>query len=213
MRLFGNLPRIFVKQHKEWAEILVRFETRNKYVMMDEAKNELGQVVERGGGLLHVLRRLVLQSHRPLEIDVLDRDGSVVLRLSRSFFWFFSELNILSGEGERLGSVHRRWALLSRRYELRDNLSVVFADIVSRFWRIWTFPVIGRDRMGKAEITKRWGGLLREYFTDADTFCVDFGDFDWGTEQRAVIFAAAIAIDFDFFENNNQRRSIGYQSG
>ena len=41
--------------------------------------------------------------------------------------------------------------------------------------------------------------MLREAFIDADTYCVEYGSgFD--EDQRAVILAAAISIDF--FENN-----------
>jgi uncharacterized protein YxjI len=50
-----------------------------------------------------------------------------------------------------------------------------------------------------ATVSRKWGGVLREAFTDADSYCVEYGSgFDEG--QRAVILAAAISIDF--FENN-----------
>ena len=61
---------------------------------------------------------------------------------------------------------------------------------------------------GEALISKRWGGGLREIFTDADTFMVDFGNGIWTEEQRQVIFAAAMSIDFDFFENNQGSRGV-----
>ena len=57
-------------------------------------------------------------------------------------------------------------------------------------------------RVHDAAVSKRWGGVLREAFTDADTFRVDFGSNGFSAQQRAVIFAAAISIDFDFFEKN-----------
>ena len=60
----------------------------------------------------------------------------------------------------------------------------------------------GEDGYSEAEIAKKWGGGLREIFTDADTFRVAFGAGSWTPEQRTVVFAAAISIDFDFFENN-----------
>ena len=53
-----------------------------------------------------------------------------------------------------------------------------------------------------ATISKKWGGALREVFSDADTFRIEFGTASWTEEQRAVLLAAAISIDFDFFENN-----------
>ena len=67
---------------------------------------------------------------------------------------------------------------------------------------MWTFPVEGADGARTATISKKWSGVLREALSDADTFRIDFGSGGWTDEQRAVILAAALAIDFDFFENN-----------
>ena len=60
------------------------------------------------------------------------------------------------------------------------------------------------DLQGKkvANIAKKWGGALREVFTNADAFLIDYGAANWKAHERAVIFAAAISIDFDFFEQN-----------
>ena len=60
----------------------------------------------------------------------------------------------------------------------------------------------------RGKVAKKWGGALREVFTDADAFLVDFSDHSWTSAQRAVIFAAAISIDFDFFENNQGSGSV-----
>jgi hypothetical protein len=57
----------------------------------------------------------------------------------------------------------------------------------------------------RAVITKKWRGLVTEYYTDADSFGLDFGTCEWTLAQRAVIFAAMISIDYDYFENNPGR--------
>ena len=46
--------------------------------------------------------------------------------------------------------------------------------------------------VGEATISKKWGGVVREFFTDADTFMIDFGSGEWTDDQRRVIFAAAL---------------------
>ena len=82
-----------------------------------------------------------------------------------------------------------------------DSLGHRFAQISGPRWRLWTFPVEGANGI-TATISKKWSGMLREFFSDADTFRVEFGPGGWSEEQRAIILAAAISIDFDFFENN-----------
>lgn len=194
-------PQLSLRQRKEWVEILVDFETRNQYAVRGAGGEELGTLAEQGGGIGRALTRWLLRSHRPLDAALCDRGGAVLLRCSRPFFFLFSELNVADAGGARVGSVHRRFGILRRRYDLRDAFGRTFARVTSPIWRIWTFFVKAEDGRD-ATIGKRWGGVLREVFADADTFGVDFSQAAWAPEERAVIFAAAVSIDFDFFENN-----------
>jgi uncharacterized protein YxjI len=200
-------PRLSLRQRKEWVEILIDFETRNQYAVRGAGGEELGTLAEQGGGLGRVLTRWLLRSHRPLEAALCDRAGALLLRFSRPFFLLFSDLHVTDAEGRRVGSVHRRFGILNRRYDLRDAFGRTFARVRSPLWRIWTFFVEAEDGR-RAAIGKRWGGLLREVFADADTFGVDFSQASFAPDERAVIFAAAVSIDFDFFENNAGRGGL-----
>jgi uncharacterized protein YxjI len=194
-------PQLSLKQRKEWVEILVDFETRNQYAVRGAGGEELGTLAEEGGGFARTLARFFLRSHRPLDAWLCDRGGAALLRLSRPFFFLFSDLHVADAQGVRVGSVHRRFGILHRKYDLRDSFGRTFARVKSPIWRLWTFFVKAEDGRD-ATIGKKWGGLLREVFADADTFGVDFSQATWAPEERAVIFAAAVSIDFDFFENN-----------
>lgn len=193
-----NQEQLFVRQIKEWIEIAVDWETTNRYEVLTYRKERVLLILERGGIFWTKIKRAIFRSHRPLSIDVVSSHGDPVLTMSRPFFFFFSTLKIQDAEGVFIGSVHRRLGLIFKKYDLRDREGRTFASIRSPLWRLWTFPVRG----SKARVTKRWGGVLREAFTDADTYLVDFGGEDWDLEQRAVFLSAAISIDFDFFENN-----------
>ena len=196
-------PELFVRQRKEWAEILVEWESRNQYAILDVQQNELGTIAERSGGLLNTLKRLLLRRHRPLAASVCGRDGRELLTLQRPCFLFFSRMNVRTPDGRTLGRVVRRFGILYKRYDLTDPQGRVFASIASPRWRLWTFPVQPRGGGPGATISKKWGGGLKEIFSDADTFRIEFGGGDWSDAQRAVLMAAAISIDFDFFEDNS----------
>jgi hypothetical protein len=206
------LPELFVRQRKEWVEIFVDWETRNQYSILAADGAELGLVVERAGGLWDALRRGFLRSHRPLEAAVVGSDGTPLCSFRRPFFWLFSHLVVSGPDGERMGEVSRRFGVLYKRYDLSDHLEVRFARIASPRWRLWTFPVEGAHGQ-TATISKKWGGVLREAFSGADTFRIEFGDASWTEEQRAVILAAALSIDFDFFENNRSQGGLALDLG
>jgi len=55
-------------------------------------------------------------------------------------------------------------------------------------------------------IRKQWGGLLRELFTDADAFGVEFQPHV-PVEVRKLLLVATFLVDFTCFENNQGRRS------
>lgn len=109
---------------------------------------------------------------------------------------------VLGVSATRIGRVRRRFGILHKKYDLVDETGQTFARIKSPAWRLWTFPVTDTLGVNQALITKQWGGALREMFSDADTFMIDFTGGRWDEGQRAIIFAAALSIDFDFFEKN-----------
>lgn len=192
----------FVRQQKEWTEILVNLETKNRYQILDVQGTEVGSIAEVSSGVSGFLRRNVFGSHRALDIRVLDADGAPVLNLSRDFFFLFSSIAITEPGGAPVGSVERRWGILYKKYDLLDVYGRCFATISGPRWNFWTFPIRSEDGFSEATISKKWGGALREIFADADTYRVSFDSGSWPPEQRLVIFGAAISIDFDFFENN-----------
>lgn len=193
---------LFIQQRKEWTEIVVDFETRNRYAVMDTSGTSIGVVAEVSSGVSAFFSRWFFGSHRPLDVHILEIDGAEILHLKRSFFWFFSSLDVIEVSGVKVGCIVRRFGILYRKYDLLDEFGKCFARIVAPRWRIWTFPIEGKDGVSKAQISKKWGGALREIFTDADTYRISFEGGNWSPPHRKVIFAAAISIDFDFFENN-----------
>ena len=53
--LFKEEQSLFVKQQKEWAEIMADYETANKYALLDSQKRPIGFAAEAGGGGLDFL--------------------------------------------------------------------------------------------------------------------------------------------------------------
>jgi len=196
-------PQLVFRQIRELAEIFLNFETVNKFMIFDHEGAPCGQVIERGSGLFAFLKRMVLGSHRPFVIDVFDASGKSVLTFDRTFFWLFSDIYIRNAEGTLIGSAHRKFGIINKIYELRDGNGMTFAHVNSSLFKIWTFAI--RDAAGTeiARISKKWTGVLKEVFTDADNFMIEFGSHSWTLAQRTVIFATAISVDFDFFENND----------
>jgi len=194
-----------IDQHaRQWWELLFNFEQRNQYSISDSMRHR-GYVVEQGKTLVDVLIRMFLGSHRPLELLVFGAADQVAMTLSRPFYWVFSTMSVLGEAGVPLGRVEKRWSLLRKTYDLYDG-DRLFARISSGFFRIWTFPIFDASSGQElANVSKKWGGLLREYVSDADKFRIEFTSPSLTLPEKTIIFAAALSIDFDYFENNNKR--------
>lgn len=207
--MFDKQQTLYVHQRRELAEIILGFETRNVYEVIDESQQQVARIEENGHGFAALLKRIFLRSHRPLRVQVFDTKQQVVLEFKRNFFFFFSDLFIHSKENVLLGSVHRRFGIIYKKYTLKDPTGMEFAYVRSPIWKLWTFPLLVPNQLEPAgSISKKWSGALREFFTDADVFKIDYGLHPWKTQQRAVILGAAVAIDFDFFEENANRSGL-----
>jgi uncharacterized protein YxjI len=198
-------PRLVVRQRRELVEVFTSLESANRYAIFTEDGGLAGVARERRGTIGAFLSRWLLQSSRPFTIDVdeADSQGSVLV-LRRPWTWWLSRLEVSDADGRPLGIVRQRFTWLRRQLDLEAPGGRVLARLVGPVFRPWTFVVRagleGADReIGLVQ--KRWSGLLREGFTDADTFLVTLPPSD--ATLRRLVLAAAILVDFKWFEHRS----------
>jgi len=201
--IVSNQDKILISQVKEWGEILINFESRNRYRICDEEGEELGFAAEEGGGLGAMLGRNFLGSARACTLHVFDRHGTEVGQGKKPFRWFFYEMVAIEN-GRLVGRVKRRFAVLNRRFTVYDAEGKELFEIFSPLFRIWTFKVQAGG-VEIARINKKWSGLLKEAFSDADNFGVEFFGQQPPADFQKLLLFATFLIDFCFFENNNSR--------
>lgn len=199
--VLARAPAFVIRQHKELLETFTDLETKNRYMVSLPDGQPAFQAAETGRGGWAFLVRSFLKSKRPFTMELRDAYGHVALRLERPWTWFFSELHVLDGQGQRLGMIDQRWAFFARQFVILDPQGRELAQLHGPFFRPWTFRVLqGGQEVGR--ITKKWSGLLREAFTDADTFGVELGPA-MDPRLRALVLAATFLIDFLYFEDRD----------
>lgn len=202
-RILGQRQRVLVRQVKEWGEILLGFESRNRYDLLDEDGSVIGHAAEEGGGLGRILLRNFLGTCRAATFHFYDKDGQEVGHGVKPFRFYFHRLEVFDS-ATKLGAVQRKWAWFSRKFVLEDENGNEMLQIVSPFFRIWTFKLL-LDGQEVGRIAKKWGGVLREMFTDADTFGVEFGHPKLPLALKKMLLAAVFLVDMTCFENNQGR--------
>ncbi|HUP58659.1 MAG TPA: phospholipid scramblase-related protein [Bdellovibrionota bacterium] len=191
-------PKVLVKQRHELGE-WVGFETRNKFEITDESGRSIGFAAEQQKGLLGFLLRQFLGHWRTFEIHVFGLDRHPALVARQPFRFIFQRLEVFGTEGEKLGAIQQRFAILSKRFDVEDRMGQVIMEVSSPLLKFWTFPFV-RGGAQVACVQKKWTGLLAEAFTDKDTFLVDFSEGSLPEEERSLVLAAALFIDLRYFE-------------
>lgn len=197
--LLAEASALIIHQHKEWGEIVFGFETRNKYTVMDSMNHLLFEAEEEGGSFTTVLKRIFLTRWRPFTMDLFTSEGEGVFCLKRPFRFYFHEIEIRTSNGIPLGTVRRRFSLVRRIYSVLDRNGNEIFRLFGPILHPWTFLIRKENEEEIGKITKKWSGLLKETFTDADNFGVTFPR-DLPLEKKALLLGAVFLIDFVHFE-------------
>ena len=163
-------------------------------------------MLEEANGLTGMLFRNVLSTWRPLKLHVRGPHGEELATMEKSFSFFFHRL-VVFVDGVRIGAIQRKWSLLGRKYDVEDANGAVVAQIRRPLFRLWQYPVYGASGGEIARIGKRWGGLLTELFTDADTYAVKFTEA-CDPSLRTLLFSAMFLIDMTNTEDNANRGGL-----
>jgi len=191
----SSISSLVVSQQKEWSEILTGFEAKNRYAISDLSGRQLYLAAEEPGS---TLIRWFLKAMRPFTIAVLTEDGQVVLRVIRPFRFYFHRAEVVDSQGQSLGVIERRFSVLRRIYSVLDSSHREVFQLFGPILKPWTFQ-IRNDGVEYGQITKKWSGLLKEGFTDADVFGVMF-PAEWDVKLKELFLGALFLIDFVHFE-------------
>jgi uncharacterized protein YxjI len=194
--------QLIIRQKKEWGEIILGFESTNKYEILDESGNEVGFAAEEAGGIGRFFARNLLGKSRPCTIHVYDADRQQVATGKKPFRLYFHEMAV--HEGDRfIGTIKRHFKLFGTRFTLSGPSGNVLLEIHGGWFRIWTFRLL---LQGKeiGFIRKKWAGFLKEMFSDADTFGIEFSHPDLPLEVKELLLVATFLIDFTCFEENQR---------
>jgi len=192
--------KLFVKQKVETLEILTGFETKNKYRVMDDQQKDFLYAYEES----NFLARQFLSRYRPLKIIIIDNNKAPQLTIERPFFWLRSSHTVKTADGQVLGYIRQKDWFLKLSFDVFDSSDKLLFNASSRKFRYWTYHVI-KDGQEVGLVAKKWSGILKEGFTDADNFLIDFGTIT-DNKEKQLLLAAAFAIEVRAFESSSRRR-------
>lgn len=190
---------LYVRQIKEMAE-LFGFETRNKYNVLNESGAQVALAAEESQGFFGAIGRQFFGHWRQYTVKLYNPGLAILLELQHPFRLLFQRLDIIAPDGRKVGAIQERWSLLHKHFDLLDVTGQTILQVRSPLLKFWTFNFVRPDGRDVALVEKKWSGTLKEMFTDADNFRVQYSGREATNDEKLLILAAAIFIDLRYFE-------------
>lgn len=227
-------PILVIERRMEMMNLLIGFEQANKYVIMNASGNKLGYMEEEDFGIVKAILRQVYRLHRPFKVRVYDNDGNHLMTIDRKFSFINSRIKAVlpdsEGNGIVIGESQQQWHLWRRKYNLfqhqsneeYDQFAAVDAPFLS-----FAFPARDRDGALVGQVDRNWVGLGREFFTDTGIYVLRMDPSAFVSipgvgevagpltlDERAVMLATAVSIDFDYFSRHSRGGGLlGFTDG
>lgn len=226
-------PTLIIERRIEYMNLFLGIEQANKYALYDAMGAQIGWLIERDFGIGKMIMRQITRLHRPFTVDVLDMHGNLMLTIKRPFSFINSHIKAIlptseideraadiDPEGLVVGESVQSWHLWRRRYNLfksQEGAFTQFGAIDTGFLR-WEFPVFDKDGLVYGAVSRNFGGLFREALTDTGVYVLkmdpssfedpntEFGPINNQSltlDEKAVMLANAVSIDFDYFSRHS----------
>jgi len=165
----------------------------NGYKVSNAEGKQIGFIKENIPGSRLLLQLLFSKHNLPMTLEVHGADGSVVASLTRGWTLFMSKVKVLNENGQQVATIKQKFGL-KPKFEIYDNNENKIADIQGD-WKAWNFNITDASGAQIGSVSKKWTGLARELFTDADKYVVNLDESVTGEAQRISIVSMASVID------------------
>lgn len=182
-------PILVVNQKARLVEI------NNEYAIHDQNGTQIGAIRQVGQSTAKKVMRVLsnVDQYMTHKLQVVDRDGSVALQLTRPAKFVKSKIIVQNGQGVELGTIVQQNAIGKIRFGLMAPQGQV-GQIQAENWRAWNFRIADAADNEVARITKTWEGLAKTLFTTADNYVVQI-HAPLEDPLRSLVVAAAVSVD------------------
>lgn len=213
---FLNASYFSLKQQVELGKVVLGLEFQNTYSLRDQNNARVMYAKEQS----NFFTRQCCGNMRNFEVTISDFKNNEVVTFKRplSCSWFCGKfckdkMFVHSKDDRLLGSIEQKFSVFKPNLLLKDAAGKTVFKLKGPCWPCRTcswvcgcnhvdFKLLTNNGVEVGRIVKKWSGILKEAFTDADNFTITFPR-DLSLEMKAVCMGALILIDFEYFEEDN----------
>jgi len=193
---------------KEQVKFLQQHQT---YDIFDgDTQKQIGIAEETIGTVKKLLRWFISKTWMSSTIEVRGvPDNALVFTIHRGAYFIRSRVEVHTAEGEMIGYFKSKVFSWSGGFWVYDKNDQQFAEVKGNFIG-FNYRVLTPD--GKIElgnVSKNWGGMLKEIFTSADTYMIDVADdLKSNPISKMLVLAACLATDMIFKSESKSSGSV-----
>lgn len=182
----------------------------HNYDIFDPSTEE--KIMECREASLGIIRQLFrftpLKWKTPFHLEIKTVDQQKILSLKRGICWgYASTVNVFDENDIYVGTFKEKFFSKKGRFQvyIAEDSSV---GKLTGTMTDWNFNFY-RDYKEIAQISKRWGGYMKELFTTADSYTLNIDKYvPYNSEIRIMAFAAVFCIDMVLREGSMLARIL-----
>jgi len=195
LAVLQEFDHVVIQQKVEKLEVILNIETANKYAVLGPQ----GQLLLRCGEDSSALSKYFLGPSRPMNIEIIDNSQQTVMCIKRPFKVWKKNVKVGDGQGGNLGVIRKKFSVTCKKFFLENAAGQTVYTLEGNPILPRKFKILDNSGREVGQVLKKWGGLAKEIFTDADTFTCFFPP-DSDTTTRALLIATTLFIDLTYFE-------------
>ncbi len=176
------------------------FKAANNFDIFNPENNELVLTCREPnlGFFAKLFRFTDYKKMTPFDIEIRTATGELTIQIKRGVTIFRSDINIFDGGGRKIGVLKQKFFSFGGRFEVHDQQDKHLCTLQGK-WTGWDFK-FNKDNKELANVSKKWAGLGKEFFTSADNYVINITNVAEDNAIRPLLIAAVMCIDMVFKE-------------
>jgi uncharacterized protein YxjI len=191
-----NKTTYLIKEHVSLLKLV------DKYDIIDP---ETGQTIafarETVSGFAKYARLLMKKHFLPTSVEITSTsDNKLLYKMQKPAAFLRVRVNLFDSENNNLGYYKSRIFSFGGAFDVFKPDDTKVAEIKGS-WTGWDFKF--KDLNGKelGQVTKKWAGIGKELFTNADNYIISISpDIKGNQDLTALLLMAGLAVDIVFKE-------------
>lgn len=188
------IPKFFESNEYFIDENVNYFKFGNTYKVYNQETEQVGTIQQKVSGWHKFLRLFLNKAMFPFTLEVHNIDNDLQVTIKRGWTFWMSKITVYDANQVLIGTIKQKFKLFKPSFIITNSKEEIIAKITGD-WKAWDFKIENQNGSPIGTINKKWGGVVKEFFTRADKYRVSIVPEHAEDTNKIVIVSCAITVD------------------